>query len=384
MDLEQTVLAILVEVYGDRKAKRKLPIHMKVGSRGFNLRSLVERYGHEEALRKMKARLASDRTKGTLKGYILRYGDVEGPALYYEKNKKLSVGVDTLRRKGLSEGEIAAIKSNHAAKSKHNLDNFVSLYGDQGVELFDDWKSTTRERSHRCVEFYTSRGFTIDQASMLITKLQTHDYEFLKARGWTDDEYIDLCQRKTQGITLQGYQQRYGLDEGAVRYKYDRQKGSLLAHYIEKYGEVDGHKIYNSTLQRRTAQSRDSEIQKEFAQLLYGQLKDDIKQLFCGQPLTNNYFINYTENKFGLKCSIPDIRIKNILIEFDGSYWHSLPENQERDKQKDILNTALGYTTIRVDEAEYRENKNQIIDSVINQITQLLDVEFKHTFKDNQ
>lgn len=43
---------------------------------------------------------------------------------------------------------------------------------------------------------------------------------------------------------------------------------------------------------------------------------------------------------------------RNLLIDCDGSYWHSLPGMQERDQRKDAHARAAGYTIIRFSEDE--------------------------------
>lgn len=46
----------------------------------------------------------------------------------------------------------------------------------------------------------------------------------------------------------------------------------------------------------------------------------------------------------------------NVLIEADGTYWHSLPHARERDKRKDAWCAQEGYVLLRVPEAEFRAN----------------------------
>lgn len=63
---------------------------------------------------------------------------------------------------------------------------------------------------------------------------------------------------------------------------------------------------------------------------------------------------------------IPQYRIKNhcvdffisptLVIECDGDYWHSLPEQQRRDKQNNAMLTKMGYKILRLQEKEIRAN----------------------------
>ena len=81
---------------------------------------------------------------------------------------------------------------------------------------------------------------------------------------------------------------------------------------------------------------------------------------------------------------MPDIRIKNIIIEFDGDYWHSREETILRDSQKNLLLSKLGYMVIRVPEYKFKENKENCIRGIAELINKRLDITFKHLTKENQ
>jgi len=46
----------------------------------------------------------------------------------------------------------------------------------------------------------------------------------------------------------------------------------------------------------------------------------------------------------------------NLVVECDGDYWHSLPENIQRDKKKDNWMKENGYNIIRLKESEIRKD----------------------------
>lgn len=48
---------------------------------------------------------------------------------------------------------------------------------------------------------------------------------------------------------------------------------------------------------------------------------------------------------------------KQIVIEVDGDYWHSLPESQKRDAQKDKYLSRSGYTVVRITETETKQSE---------------------------
>ena len=56
-------------------------------------------------------------------------------------------------------------------------------------------------------------------------------------------------------------------------------------------------------------------------------------------------------DKFAVDAYIPSL---NLVIECDGSYWHSLPSMQLRDKRKDAYLNKCGYELLRLGEGEIR------------------------------
>jgi len=54
-------------------------------------------------------------------------------------------------------------------------------------------------------------------------------------------------------------------------------------------------------------------------------------------------------NKFVVDAYIPSL---NLVVECDGDYWHSLPNNKRRDKSKDAYLRKCGYNILRLTELE--------------------------------
>jgi len=55
----------------------------------------------------------------------------------------------------------------------------------------------------------------------------------------------------------------------------------------------------------------------------------------------------------------------NIVIECDGEYWHSLPDNKKRDKKKEALLSQEGYNLLRFSEKEIKDNVTFCVSEVI-------------------
>jgi very-short-patch-repair endonuclease len=73
----------------------------------------------------------------------------------------------------------------------------------------------------------------------------------------------------------------------------------------------------------------------------------------------------YWLNKNGWNPKEYDFYIKdlNLLIEVDGAYWHSLPENVENDRYKNEFATEMNYGLIRIPEKDINK---EYIKSAIN------------------
>jgi very-short-patch-repair endonuclease len=46
----------------------------------------------------------------------------------------------------------------------------------------------------------------------------------------------------------------------------------------------------------------------------------------------------------------------NLIVEVDGDYWHSRPEDTGRDSGRDSHMLALGYQTVRITETDLNAN----------------------------
>ena len=61
-----------------------------------------------------------------------------------------------------------------------------------------------------------------------------------------------------------------------------------------------------------------------------------------------------------------DFKLGNKIIEFDGDYWHSKPQQKEIDNRRDDFLVKKGYIVKRVTEGDYRSKKEIIINECLN------------------
>ena len=72
-------------------------------------------------------------------------------------------------------------------------------------------------------------------------------------------------------------------------------------------------------------------------------------------------------NKFNYSM---DFIYKNKNIEFDGDYWHSLSWVQEKDVLRDKYLKGKGYEILRIQEKDYRYNKQETLNKCIKFLTE--------------
>lgn len=311
-----------------------------------NLRKYVFLHGEEEGKKKYAKRIEIDKFKNTLASYIKKFGEQEGTKRYYQKNKNLSVGFLTLKNKGLTDDEIRKIKDNHSKKSAQSLENFCERYGQTEGTLRYNTYVTKNRRSCRSIKDYIKLGYTEKEAKERVREVQVRDKTF--------------------------FIKKYGLSEGIAKYKEVNKKkarSTSKAYYVQKHGQEKGLDIYNDIIKRRTKRlfspGKDSLMQLDFASELYKRLEPEYQPHFKGAPVNKNKIIGFKSNKYGIKYCIPDIIIGNLVIEFDGKYWHSLSHILEKDRQKNELLNEKGYTTVRIQENEYKNNKDAVLTSTL-------------------
>ena len=235
-----------------------------------SLESFIKKYGEvvgSEKYKNWKTNLSRSRT---LIGYVDKYGETEGKKRYDEKNAKLSVSPNALKKNGKTDIEILEIRKKHSNNSRITLDTLKQKYGDSDGEL--RWNNR------------------INNAK--ISSKRTLDY-------WLSKNNNDLEKSKTD---LANYQRR------------DKN------FYIKKHGEIKGIEKYEEVKKKRFLGGFNepcSKFQKE--------VEDYVRSEYDG-------YINGHENcycflntgKLKQSVVIPDILIDELklVIECFGDYWH--------------------------------------------------------------
>lgn len=319
------------------------------------LKSWISRYGEEKALEMWKESCKKMSYSKTLPYYIEKYGEIDGVIKYKEKNSKLSVGENTLRKNGKTEEEILRIKNKHSASSAINLKHFINKYGENlGSEKYKEWISKTRERSHWCEEFYTSKGIETSVAKIIISRIQLRDRNYFTSK--------------------------YGEKDGLIKWKnINSKKARTLDNFINKYGEEEGMAKFMA-------------IKNNLFSKMEVELFEEIKK----SGIEKEYFFGENQYKFGLRkeewkefnkkvfyVDFLDKEAKKI-IEFNGDIWHGNPkifnENDfpnpykknkkafeiwEDDSKRYKFYNKLGYKVLIVWESDYIKNKESVLEECL-------------------
>lgn len=342
-----------------------------------SLRMFIFKYGLVDGQIKYNNYIVKQKGKGTLLWYTQKYGLVDGQIKYKEKNAKLSVSVAALKLNGYNDTEIADIRTRQSKNSALTLENAIKKYGKiDGEKKYQEW--VANRMCVRCVDHWViKRGLTRTQALEKVRKIQSfgEDY-FIKKYGEENGKlkFQNINEKRAYANTRTYYIEKFGEIAGGKAYDELIRKRSAGVNYESlaiKYGSIKADEI----LKKRTSRfingvyaRSDSEIQKDFATRLYEALPVEFKQNFYGVPINYCKFIFFKKNEFNIKCCVPDIIIDKLIVEFDGDYWHNLPQIIERDIAKSVLLNKLGYAIIKVKEFEYKNNKSGVIDNTINLI----------------
>lgn len=274
---------------------------------------------------------------------------------YYQKHyPELSVSeqeelLKQAKQKSVEKHKSIAGKNNPMHKSKTTLQH-------------------RKECSPNSIEFYNKRYPDLTQSErkeMLLKHRENVRNKVKNAIKQTNIEYY-----LNQGMSL----------EDAKQALHDRQSTFTLEKCIKKYGEIKGKQVWE-TRQEKWINTLYSKFNKEW--IAQSEIaKDFIGKLMSKLNITN--INSCTEktlyDKKDKKCYSYDFYYNNILIEFNGDYWHGNPKiyNEDKifsrhgyelkitdiwnnDKRKKEFAEQLGYTVITIWEQDYRNNPNDIV-----------------------
>lgn len=296
-----------------------------------NKDKFIEKYGEQIGLEKWKERNSKVISYG-LNAAVSRYGEEEGRKRW-EATLKLKVNT------------MAINKKIRPYRNGRTLSEYQDRYG---VELgYDKWLSRNNKQSYRF-------------------SLQYYFDNYGEINGLT--EWNNYC-LKMEKTTLKSFILRYGVEEGTIRYNSFVSKikyAQSVDFFIGKYGKDVGLIKYKEYLTSKISYFKDkySKISQDLFWNIFSKLNNDDRSKCYFYELNDEYSFFVWENK--MTIINVDFKLSNKIIEFDGDYWHSKPEQKEIDNRRDDFLVKKGYIVKRVKEGDYKNKKEIIINECLN------------------
>jgi len=272
------------------------------------------------------------RDSTSLDSYISRYGDVFGKIMHDERIKLL--------------------------EKIHNKEEYIKRHGEEKwIELCNS-KTTFTEGFY--IKKYGKKIGKQKWQETLTKKLKTQKENF-KDKKWKN------------GLTLDEYQNRYGIEDGYNRWDTKRKKqiySMSLDGCVDKYGVGKGENRYKLLVEQKiknlnSGKRNYSKISQEMFDSIHKKLNMEL-QLKC------KYATNDGEERFFMnnKLVLIDFKCGNKIIEFDGDYWHKSDETKSYDKIKQTFLENKRYVFLRIKESDYISDKQNVINKCVNFINE--------------
>ena len=215
-------------------------------------------------------------------------------------------------------------------------------------------------------------------------KFSPFSKNFDKYNGLSEEEkeakILDLAKKANDNkmeagncvFTKEYYINHFNMSEDeAEKALSERQSTFSLEKCIERYGDEEGRKIWlerQEKWQKNYKHANYSKISQELFKELEILLKPYNLSIYFAtngeDPTQNN------EKVLNLSTGVlrPDFYIDelNLVIEFDGDYWHgTLPSGKSRDEVKNQRMETDGVPYLRVKEKDYRKDKNKVLNDCL-------------------
>lgn len=175
-----------------------------------------------------------------VRGHSIEYG-IEQLRLFQEDvSNKISSKIKERKESGYNFYEDSPLRIEYWLK---RFDT------EEANRKFDEYKQNSRQYSIWCKEYWLKRGYSEEEAETEISKIQGRNTkeEFLKRHGANFEvryaQYKETLRNSFE--TTLNYWLNQGYSEEEARLKQsDRQRTFTLEKCIEKYGQVNGYKVW--------------------------------------------------------------------------------------------------------------------------------------------
>lgn len=205
--------------------------------------------------------------------------------------------------------------------------------------------------------------------------------------------YKELCDSDSYGHSLNGKISKYGKEDGINRHTRMRIHMSKLRTDPEYCISINGNddkfnNLYNTSIKNLSDVKSYSNISKKLfdsivdrIQFIFADISEDVYYGDKEWKIPNTWKVGDSK-----RFRVPDffIKSKEIILEFNGGYWHERPKSPEfklsdlnqrmegcikSDFNKLQSYRKLGYKVFYIHEYEYRENPDIVIEECIKFIT---------------
>ena len=294
--------------------------------------------------------------------------------LYLNKNNRININTKTSKEYWLLKGFTYLDSLNEIEKVKEmlidvNVNSFkyYSLTTDMCSEEIENIIATpTTER------YWINKGLTSDEAKIKISELQRYNSSKLtQLRKDNPNDYSATTQTQLGYWVNKGYSS----DEAKLKLS-ERQTTFSKGICVKKYGEVEGVKRFTERQKKWLLNHKRSNFSNISQKLFWDILEN-------GKSISNNeiYFATYNngnKDESGKNYEyrldviesyiLPDFfdKTSGKIIEFDGVYYHrKSPENDLRETKRDEMIIQSGYEVLHINELDYKNNKQEIINKCI-------------------
>jgi len=308
--------------------------------------------------------------------WIKKYGEEEGLRKWKNHKKNFGKTKEELIKKHGKDWYNEMIKK----KNTFSLKACVEKYGEElgkikWQERLDKKLKTQRENFKNkkwnnglSLEEYQKRYGIEDGYSRWKKRNSRHGYLVSKQRyidEFGEERGLEICRNIKDNSSLEYYVKKYGEKLGLERYKESNKKKAITEEtMIEKYGYEAGKEKYKEWLLAITQTSSKlfnkgySKISQELFWGVYEKLEDELKKKSYFAELNKEYqfFVNH-ESNYPNKIIMPDFKCGNSIIEFDCEYWH----DKNLDVKRDIILESKGYKILRINDNEYKNDMVGVI-----------------------
>lgn len=294
--------------------------------------------------------------------------------------KKISpVNKEYWMNKGFSEDDAFLKIKEHqihaSSKSKGSTGYTKLFYKEKGLS---DEEISKKFKTPSTIEFWLDKGYSHKDAKQKISEFQknrSNKREYLRSKN--PEKYQSNNPNQKLYWIYKGFS-----EEESIEKVKKRQHTFSLQKCIEKYGEVEGKKLFNERQKKWTKSLFENFEKYGDGRSLQSQWASDIIDRIC-----NELNINRPKKEKWISSKNGDLRFSydftfnKKIIEFNGDYWHANPKFYDKDfilkgnitaenrwkidEEKIKLAESRGYEVLVIWESDFIENSEHIINKCI-------------------